>query len=77
MEKTKVLIACEDFFSFISEFERKYNSYNEEDVEKMESIMQSLTDKEVNSVVASFDKIKSGFTEIDSLIQKKFLSYEK
>lgn len=39
--------------------------------------MQSLTDEEANSVVTSFNKIKSGFTEIDSLIQGKFLSYEK
>lgn len=77
MEKTKVLIACEDFFSFISAFQVKYNSYNEDDVEKMELIMQQMSDEESDSVVASFDKIKSGFTEIDSLIQGKFLSYEK
>jgi len=77
MEKTRITIIAEDFFSFISAFERKYNSYNEDDVKKMESIMQSLTDEEVDSVISSFDKIKLGFTTIDSLIQEKLENFGK
>lgn len=72
MEKNKILIAAEDFFSFISAFQIKYDSYNEDDVKKMESIMQQLTDDEIESVISSFNKIRSGFTEIDDLIQSKF-----
>lgn len=77
MEKTRITIITEDFFSFISAFQIKYDSYNEDDVKKMEAIMQSLTDEEINSVISSFDKIKSGFTAIDSLIQEKLESFGK
>jgi hypothetical protein len=77
MEKTRITIIAEDFFSFISAFQMKYDSYNEDDVKKMESIMQQLTDDEIDSVISSFNKIQTGFTEIDNLIQEKLENFGK